>query len=248
MKFLYLSFSVLFLLILSCKNDDENSGPPPIPEDEKLIETIIADGLNYEFKYNEDKTVSSLNVSNYFIFDYAYESGRVSAISFLSAEGQYLEYILEYDNNNRISSFSVDDIVTPVVYNAGGNYYLYQKENGDEFTLFLNENGDIDKVTAYDNEYDETENVIYLYEESGKGVLTNTNVITVPTILVLGEPFLSYYLFPVSKKPLENMAITGGGLLTFENEYDEQGFITQSIVQSALSEEPTVVIYNYMQL
>lgn len=246
MKTKILLFTILSLLIFSCKSDDENAGPPPIPADEKLIENIQSDGLNYQFEYNSDKTIRSLNIPQAaLLLNYSYENNRIAIIS-LIGNGESLDYHLEYDANGKISSFSLDDVITPVTYNAAENYYLYQKENGDEFTLHLNENHDIYKAIEYDPENEETESSLALYDNSGKGVLTNTNNITVPTVLISGEVFFGFYLFPVSNKPIETFSITGGTNLVFENEFDEQGFIKKSIVSSEGVE--VELIYNYTQL
>lgn len=245
MKTKILILSLISIFIFSCKSDDENAGTQPIPENEKLIDNIVSDGFNYEFDYNNDKTIGSLNIPGLLLFNYTYENNRISKI-FALANGEALEYHLDYDQNGRISSFSSDDVVTPVTYNAAQNYYLYQKETGEEFILHLNENGDIYKASEYDPEYDETESCILLYDDSAKGVLTNTNNITIPTSLVFGEVFLSYYMFPISNKPVTTISLPGGNVM-FENEFDDQGFVSKTIIDLQ-EEEPSVMMYNYTQL
>ncbi len=249
MKTKFLILSLLTFFIFSCNSDDENAGPPPIPEDEKLIDNIVSsgdDGLNYQFEYNEDKTVRSMNISNFILYNYTYENNRISKISMIG-NGQVLDYHLEYDQNGMISSFSLDDVVTPVTYNAAEKFYLYQKENGDEFMLYLNENDDIYRAIEYDAEYDETNSIVYIYENSGKGVLTNTNNITIATVLVSGNFEIGIYFFPISNNPIKTLSFVGGNIF-FENELDDQGFISEMAINTAGEGEPSVMTFNYTQL
>lgn len=238
-------FSILSFFVLSCSSDDDSPSEPQIPEEEKLIDNILSEELNYYFEYNPDKTIHSLNISNFYLFEYVYENQQISSIQLL-ANGQILEYFLEYDNNGKISSFSLDDEIIPVTYNAAENYYLYQKPNGDEFTLFLTDHGDAYRIIHYEEEYDETRSVVYLYEENANGALTNSNNISIPTMLIMGDMSFSYFFFPVSKKPVQTISYEAGNV-TLENQLDEQNFIKESTITN-LGAEGIFMQYNYTQL
>lgn len=245
MKTRFILLILLSLIVFSCNDDDDGSAVTPIPEEEKFIETITYSNMNYQFEYNEDKTVKSLIVSNLILFEYTYENGRMSAIT-LIANGQAIDYFLEYDANDKISSFTNNGVITPVIYNAEENYYKYEKEDGNEFSLYLTENGDVYKTINYDPVQDDEEGTVSIYENSKMGVLTNTSNIKVPSVLVLGENIGVFYLFPVSRKPIKTLSISGG-VVTFENIYDGQDFISQSIL-SVDEEDSDTVKYNYVQL
>lgn len=247
MKILYYFSVVASLLIFSCANDDESPSEPQIPENEKLVESINVGTSFYEFEYNSDKTVKTLNIADYYLFNFSYQNGRISSTMVLVG-GQVFDYFFEYNDNGKLSAFSLDDEITLITYNAEQNYYLYQKENGDEFTLFLNENEDIYRIMTYEAEYDETENIVMLYENSAKGTLTNTNNISIPIALIMGEVEAGYFMFPISNKPIKTISGMAFGNLSFENRFDEQGFISESSYSIPGEGGPVTIKYNYTQL
>ncbi len=247
MKSKILLLSTIYLFIISCNSDDENSGPPPIPEDEKLIENIV-DSYNYTFQfgYNSDKTLKSFNYANFYMMNAFYEDNRVSSLLLLIG-GDNAEYYFEYDENGRVSSVSQDDNVKQVVYNSGQNYYIAHEEDGDETTIYLNQYDDIKKVVLYDAADDETTEFLYLYDDDHKGTMTNSSHLNLHLLLCSADFYSTTFLMFMSNKPVTTLSIEGFGLSNAEYEYDEQGFISKGIFVGN-GEESGEFIFNYTQL
>src|SRR5690606_2408537 len=226
-KILFLSF--ISALILSCNGDDDNSGSQPIPEDEKFLKNIVnLENQTFQFEYNSDKKLKSLNYANSYMVNAYYENNRVSSLHLLSY-GENLEIYFQYDENGRISSVLQAENVKQVVYDPDGNYYLAYDENGNETIIYLNEYDDIKKIVQYDAEYDETSEFLYLYDEDHKGAMTNSGHLNLHLLLCSSQDenveFIDAFLaLFMSNKPVKTLSVEEG-LINMYYEYDDQGFI-----------------------
>lgn len=245
MKAKFLIFSVLIVLFTSCSKDDDSPKTEEeevIPADEKFLKDV---GGLLTMEYNEERNVERLKIGNGVLIVYGYEDNRISNIDYF-VENTNLSVIFTYDANGKIDSFTTDDVVTEVVYNEASKFYLYQKENGDEFTIFVNEIGDIEKIVEFDNDNNETDTSILLYENGDfNGTLTNTNNPLIPTILGLSEIGVGLAFYNISKKPVRTITGPSFGILDFQNTYDVQNFLETSTFGIDQAE---VLHFNYMQL
>lgn len=246
MKSKILLFSMLSLFMFSCSSDDESSGTPAIPENEKLLDNMnFFNEVNIQLTYNPDKTVETINFAGQAIFMFTYTDNQINTMEVAGAVGSGI-YTFTYDDNGRISTFSLDDEVTDVVWNEANRYYLYQRENLDEVTIILNQHDDIEKILYYDDLDNETKSTTHFYEESKKGTMTNSNQIATAIELIFPEQGLSVYTSSLGKKPIKTIALPYG-ILTFQNTYDDQGFVSASSVNIGAA-EPSPVTFNYTQL
>lgn len=247
MKSKIIILSILSLFIFSCKSDDEGSGTPSIPENEKLLDNMnFFNEVNIQLTYNPDKTVETINFAGQALFMFTYADNQINTMEVVGAIGSGI-YTFTYDDNGRISAFSLDDEVTEVVWNEANRYYLYQRENQDEVTIILKPNNDIEKILYYDDFENETTSITHFYEESKKGTMTNSNQIATAIELVFPEQELAVYTSSLGKKPIKTLALPYG-ILTFQNTYDDQGFVSTSSVIIGANEQPAPVSYNYTQL
>ena len=243
-KILLLSFLSLFLF--SCSSDNEGSGAPSIPENEKLLESMnLFNTVNVQLTYNPDKTVETINFAGQAMFLFTYSGNQISTVEAVGTIGNGI-YTLTYDNNGRISAFTLDDEVTPVVWNEANRYYLYQRENLDEVTIILKPNEDVEKILYYDDFENETTSTTHFYEESKKGTMTNSNQIATVINLIFPSEELAIYTSSLGKRPIKTLAMPYG-ILTFQNTYDDQGFVSASSVTLG-AEESSPITYNYTQL
>lgn len=238
----YLLIFALIGLLASCSKDDDQPAPEVvIPADEKLLGSAGSiDGTSIVLEYNADKTIKELTFGGVVAVYFNYTEGLLSSFDLL-AEGELTTYNFIYDANGKIDSFSVDDEVTDVTYNAAGNYYLYPEgEDGDEITLFLTPEEDVKKVVFYDGIEDETSTTTFIYEDSNKGPLYNSNSVIAP--LIVGFPELYFITVYLTYKPIEVVGYPEG-MLQLENVYDEQGFVKERIGFYG-----DIETFNYIQL
>ena len=244
MKKILILFSFL-ILFTGCSKDDDSPKEEQeieIPVNEKILNDIGGEIL---LEYNDAGNIERLKISSELLLIYGYEGEKISSLDIYGGDGS-INILFQYDANGRIDSFSEDDVITDVTYNEANNYYLYQKENGDETTLFINVYGDIYKIVEYNIELDETETSTMLYEdEIYNGTLTNTNNPIIQTVMGFPELSFFYPLYNISKKPVRTITGSSFGILDLENTYDSQNFLETSTFGI---EEPTTLIFNYTQL
>lgn len=235
------------LLFISCSGDDDAISDPEaqIPANEKLLETVKMGTQDImQFTYNPDKTVNELSILNFVLINFTYEQGNIKSITAISG-GTASEYIFDYENG-KISSFSIDDEVTNVTYNAAGNYYLYQNEYQEEFTIELYDNGDIKKRVVYDNVNDEIlSSFYYVYDDTKMGTMRNSNSISVHLSMIM-DSFWELYGIPIAKKPVKTISVTQGNI-TSENTFDNQGFVKSTFL-SLGQEDSLNFAFTYTQL
>ncbi|MBA3986379.1 MAG: hypothetical protein H0X63_07380 [Flavobacteriales bacterium] len=214
---------LLFVLtiILSCSKDDDIS---KVEESTKLLDRVNLNGNFVKYSYNEDSTIQKLEALNFNLI-FGYSESRISSIE----EGENL-WQFQYDVNGKIRSFSIADETIDVVYDADNRFYFYEVENR-VYTISLYENNEIKKYSIFDTETEEIFYNDYYYDTTKKGGLFNSNSITIHLQMAFTNGFF-FSLFN-SRIPIENFATNfAGQTYSFENTFDEDGFIKKSIVSN----------------
>lgn len=230
------------LIVVNCNDDDDS--PRGIPSNEKFVKYVY-DNENepiLELSYYPDKKILSYNLGNYFFLQFTYENDRINEL-ILAPENTY-EF--HYDNAGNITSFSYENEVIPVEYNPAEKKYYVEYPDSNELTLYLNEAGDIKKLIFYDAIEDETNTINIAFDGGKKGGLANTNMINVHMVLVTGIPIIAIYSTFMTNVPVSTLTMTET-LIVYENEYDSDGFLTQSNV-IINGQPPLELSYEYSQL
>lgn len=241
MKSHLILYSLFLILFYGCSKDDDSPKSQEetvIPADEKLLGTI---NNTISFEYNSDKTVKKFTLDE-LLFLYTYTSNAKINTMELIGGGDNIIFSFTYDANGFIDSFSSDGVVTDVIYNEVDNKYTYTDDNNEIFNFFLDADGEIKKVHQDDGV--EPMSTIFLYNDSNKGPLFNSNNIIVSISIAIPQ-YSALVLYGITKKPVEQIS-TSGGLISYENTFDEQGFLTKSIID--IEEEPLIFEYSYIQL
>jgi len=229
-KILLLSFLSLFLF--SCSSDVESGSEQQNPVGVKLANTINLNGILLEYSYNEDQTVKILDIGTN-TMNFYYSENRISSVEYLNDE-----YSFQYDANGKITSFTFNDLEVDVTYNAAANSYSYEKEEGKQLTLKLTENEDIKEYSILDTQTEELSKYEYFYDNSKKGVLTNSNPIAVSLVMITGFYDIGLY---TSKRPVLTFSDSVTAF-SFENTYDDDKFVTKSVINGT-----NTVYYAYNQ-
>ena len=244
MKTKIIIISLFTVIFVGCSKDDSPE-ETVIPPNEKFLKTVAdADGgVLLSFENNTDKNIERMKISNNILFVYGYEENLIISTEVYGENPS--NFTFTYDVNGHLSSFTNDDVTTIVTYNAAQNYYFYKKENGDEESIFIDEDGDAKKFVSYDKSEDDTKTILVLHESgSYKGTLINTNNPLIATSVVDSYYNLYFLVFNLSKKPIRTITIEG--LLDFVNTFDEQGFLKSSTYGS--DNNTTTYNYNYIKL
>ncbi|SMC81418.1 hypothetical protein [Moheibacter sediminis] len=245
MKTKILILSLISVFIFSCKSDDENAGTPEIPENQKYLNEITGQDLSIKLTYTPDKKVESVNLGGIMLYLFAYSGDQIETMQYISNDGPDLLYRFTYENN-RISSFTINDYNIQMEWNQADRSYFFKNDNQDEITIILNENEDLNKVYHYVHEDDETNMISYFYEDSRKGAMTNSNHVSTYMTIASYFSINSIYAGVLSKKPVKTIAFHGL-IFSFENTYDSQEFVSESIVSTGNS-SGSPILYNYKQL
>ena len=237
-------FSLLLILFSGCSKDDSPEDKV-IPTNEKFLNNVVNnDGsVAFSFEYNSDKNIERINFVDAGLLLYGYEGNQI--ISMDSYHDNQENFTFTYDANGHLNSFTLDDLITNVTYNAAQNFYLYAKANGDEESIFLDSDGDVKKFVTFDYSENETSTITLLYENGDyKGSLTNTNNPVLATCLANPNYNLLFIIYNLSSKPIRTLA--GNGILDYTNTFDDQGFLKSSTFNT--SGQPTTYNYNYIKL
>lgn len=245
MKTIILILSLISVFIFSCKSDDENAGTPEIPENQKYLNEITGQDLSIKLTYTPDKKVESVNLGGIMLYLFAYSGDQIETMQYISNDGPDLLYRFTYQNN-RISSFTINDYNIPMDWNQADRSYFFKNDNQDEITIILNEDEDLNKVYHYVHENDETNVTNYFYEDSRKGAMTNSNHVSAYMAIASYFSINGLYAGVLSKKPVKIIAFHGL-VFSFENTYDSQEFVSESSVSTGNS-SGSPILYNYKQL
>lgn len=228
------------LLITGCSGNDDDKASKQIPEDEKMLESMIFDGEPWELYYNSNKTVRRLNIASVFLFDFNYTGGRVDYINVI-AYGQEQTMEFSYADNGSIDGFTFNNEQKFVEYDEAENkYFVYNDENIIEYSIKFTTDGDLKEYYSY--EYGNQYLVNYISDESKKGPMHNANNIQLYISLVY--PDIGSLLIYFSKRPIELLSAAEVGNVEFTYTYDTDGFVTELI--NPISND--IIKYNYTRL
>ena len=237
--------SLFFLILLGCSKDDNSTEEMVIPPNEKFLNTITEeDGtVALSFEFNTDKNLERMKYADVGLFIYGYQGNQITSMdTYLGGEEKFT---FTYDANGHLNTFTLDDVITNVTYNAAQNFYLYAKVNGDEESIFLDSDGDVKKFVSYDSSENETSTIAILYEDGDyKGSLTNTNNPVLATCLANPNYNVLFFLYNLSTKPIRTVAVDG--IFDFQNTFDEQSFIKTATTN--IGNSPKTLNYNYIKL
>lgn len=251
MKPKILILSLISLLIFSCKSDDESApSTPPIPVDQRYLSEIMNEQgeTTVTMEYNADKTLKKMSAGG-FVLRFEYNSaGKVTTMHIAMASEGSATFHYTYDENGKINSYeNYDGEVRPVQYNAQEDSYQFEDEYSTH-VVFLNDNQSFQKIIH--QEEGEEETTLNIFYENGKyGAFHNTNEIALPVFLAAADYY--YFIFLVNnltKEPIEE-AFGGAFYISHENEYDQDNFLTTSIVNAPTLEiNSRKLTYKYIQL
>jgi len=232
---------ILLLVLFSCKIDDESSGTTPISADEKYLSKVTNDKgvVLISLEYNTNKTIKK-KVSGDSQVRYEYDqNGRVTKCYLSLPETPTIVTDFIHDANGNIIGYTQNNIEYKV--EKIGNKYLFIN-NGDAYEVDVNNNNEILKYKTGDTQLD-----FFLVDEK-LGPLSNTNNISIYDCI--SNPF-SYFFFSalnnLNHEPIEEI-IGALGPITFQNEYDQDGFLKKSVVNYNFSDGPQTNYLNYQYI
>lgn len=219
------------VLLASCSGDDDKN----INEGPKKFMTSIA--MNDEpgtgaiqFEYDENKNLKAILENGDVEYSFAYNTNNeLTAINDGNSES-VIEIL--YDNG-QLSGYMTGGETYPIAYNVQTNKYVF---NSTEIEVAL-KGRDLGAV----NDAGGANRLTLDYNTLYKGPMYN-----VPTKnIFLLSLFLNLYYY-VSTSPVTGIT-EGGTAYTTENTYDEDGFVTQMVIESDTQTLATVK-FSYSEL
>ena len=247
MKTNFLFFSLLIILISGCSKDDDSNEQTGITANEKFFnECKSSDGSNtiFSIKYNSNKKVEKIDFGQDGLYVFTYEGEKVISLDAFLQNNE--SFTFSYDVNEKINSFTKNGETTSVIYDSEKKFYYYENANGDEHSIYINDEGDVRKFLYYDISENDLETSTILYESGNyKGILTNTNNPMIAMHIALPERNLYYLVFGLTKIPLKT--IVTDNVSEFENTFDDQGFLTSSTHDTG-GDGLMTINFNYIKL
>lgn len=233
MKSTLLLFSLLSMLIFSCKSDDDAQPSEPL----QLLSSVTSDGQVYPVEYFSDHKIKKIKLTNEFA-EFTYDNnGRISRVTKTDLEtNEESVTTFEHDANGKIISFEFDDLTVDLDYNQASNSYSYTVPP-NTFTFELNTNEEAQKVTQFNETTQTSVSWGYTFDTVHKGALANSNPITLYLFLI--EENSLDLLLPFYQNPVATV-FNSFGNYECENTFDEKGFVKNT---SVLGREIT---FNYI--
>lgn len=249
MKTKILLLSLVAFLTFSCKSDDESMlTAPPIPADQKYLSKVVNEAGEEQLRieYNSDKSIKKIDIGKgTLIYRFNYDGeGNISESHYnLGSETGVIYY--SHDENGILLSYTLNNVEYPIEYN--NSVYKIPFDDGTIYEIKVTAN-EIVKINEFEGEGFE---INFFYDANKSGPLINTKSLSLYTAIMNPSyfTFLQVRLNSFSM-PLEEMLLTGMRY-TFQNEYDEDGFLKKSSVTTYYQdEEPetSVLSYEYIQL
>jgi len=241
MKTKILLATILLLTLFSCKSDDEGSGTPTIPADQKFLSKVTDDAgvTTFSIEYTTDKKIKKI-VSDIYQVRYDYDQNGRIVKSYLSLDDvPTIITDFEHDANGNIVGYTQDDM--EYVVEKINNKYLFINHN-DEFEIEVNAQNEVIKLKTGETQLD------FFLVDGKSGPLSNTNNISIYDCI--SNPFFYFYfsaLNNLNHEPIEEI-IGGLGPITFKNEYDQDGFLKKSVVNYNFSDGPQTNYLNYQYI
>ncbi|AYZ35168.1 hypothetical protein EGY07_06080 [Chryseobacterium indologenes] len=224
-----LIFSISALSLLSCNSDDDTPETEIKKYPESFILTQNGESTTTKITYNDKMQIIGYSEPNSNI-TFRYQDDRVVEVR---ENNTSVPYVLQY-TNGILSGLKHYSNAHPVTYNSQQNSYSV----GNLLSFGL-EGKDI----VYVNNVSENEK--FVYDNNRKGPLYNLpdkNLFPV----TLFSTFQYYYL---STRPIQSIILSNNGkqnILSSENTYDSDGYITSMTLKSS-TEEVLRVEYKYLQ-
>ena len=243
--------TLLLILLMGCSKDDSNdeANQPPVLK-EQLVKSIFinsgAEGLAYNFTYNEDHTIEKLTSSEGWIFSYTYQGELLVAIK-KSNGNEVKDFTFEYNAQNKLKSFTVDGQITPVGYNSVDNSYNYPNSfYGDNYitTMFFNNSGNLLNINDLNTGTQAITEISHEYDTSNKGSVHYTNNNFLQSYIVDGSFYRLIYFGQFGHNPI---TLTSGEFnIIYQNSYNENTYISES--KEILGNIPFTTSFNYITL
>lgn len=227
-----LVLSFLTFSLLSCTNDDDDTGVESAVKKYPESFILTKDGVSKttHITYNDAMQITGY-VDDYSTISFVYENGRVVKVK----EGNGIDpYTMRY-TNGILSGLDHYSLSYPVSYNSQQNSYKI----GD-FTSFGLSGRDILYVS---NTPENTET--FSYDTSKKGPLYDLEGENL-FMVTLFASFQYYYLSASSIKSITVSNDQESLTYSSQNTYDEDGFLKSMTLRSG-SQELFKVEYNYMK-
>lgn len=197
--------------------------------------------LKFEYGFNSNKKLTSVEAEGLFGYENVYftyaDNGKPSEIEVQNSQGSKT-YIFQY-TENRLSGFSIDGQHSDILYNASNNSYGFEKD-GFTNNFVLNEMNDIRRFYSLNPNGGETL-MDMTFDTTKKGCFFNVDIpLNFFTAMVSDA---STVLF-TSHVPL--LQVTSGSTINYQNEYDSDGFIIESLI--TLGQDPTTTRFEYQNL
>lgn len=224
-----LIFSISALSLLSCNNDDDTPEPEMKKYPESIVLTKDGESVTTKISYNDKMQIIGYSEPNSNI-TFTYQNDRVTEVR---ENNNSVPYTLQY-TNGILSGLTHYSDPYPVTYNS--QQMSYSIGNLLNFGL---QGKDIAYVT------NSSENEKFAYDNSKKGALYNLPDKDLFPV-TLFSTFQYYYL---STRPIQSITLSNNGtqnILSSENTYDDEGYITTMILRSS-TEEVFRVEYKYFQ-
>ena len=245
--------SILILLLMaSCSKDDDSSttdNPETTRRFPKTTQILIPDSngelvtfLKFDYGFNANKKIRSIEAEGFFGYENVYftyaTNGMPSEIEVQNTQGSK-NYALQYTDNH-LSGLTVDGQQIDISYNSSTNSYTFEKD-GFTNTFSLNDKNDIRRFYSLNPNGSDTL-MEMTFDTTKKGCFFNVDIpLNFFTAMVSDASTLLF----TSHIPLVEVN-DGGGTIDYQNQYDENGFITESYI--VLGQDPTTVRFEYQEL
>ena len=203
------SVFLIFVAIAGCNDDDSAT---EIPADEKFLTSLETFLGIIDIEYNDKNLISKIEIPQQLVYLFSYdELDRLASFQALGANSGTATF--QYGNQDFPFSYTIDEMVTPINYNAANRSI--------DGKIFMTPENDLKKFIAEDGEISE---LVYLTTQ--KGNLYNTaNILP---LLLLFDPSNALSLnFFMTRRPVEYISQTDG-LISAEHVFDNQGFVSES--------------------
>lgn len=241
MKTKILLATILLLTLFSCKSDDESSGTRTIPADQKFLSKVTDDAgaTTFSIEYTTDKKIKKI-VSDIYQVRYDYDQNGRIVKSYLSLDGApTIITDFEHDANGNIVGYTQDDV--EYVVEKINNKYFFINHN-DAYEIEFNAQNEVIKLKTGETQLD------FFLVDGKSGPFSNTNKINIYDCI--SNPFYYFYFSAINNLthvPIEEI-LGGSSPITFQNEYDEHGFLKRSVLSTNVGGEPQVVNLNYQYI
>lgn len=202
--------------VLSCSNDDSNSN-----NDSYLLDYVVYQEEEYFMEYYPNNSVKKFKIIDQWAA-FTYENNRIISITKTDVETNMPSVTtFEHNANGKISTFENDGLTVEVAYDEATTSYSYTVLPYT-FTFKITASGDVERVTRFHNETEQTVFWGYVYDTQNKGAMANSNAVTIYLYLI--QPNSLDVLLPFTKMPIQTV-YNGDANFSCENTFNSLGYI-----------------------